>query len=486
MSITVFDEKESVFFVGGPGTQADAAADNGGGCSKAWWDSECPNKTQPEFAAAYAKLMDDDGGPIISLDDCSYAHLDDTIAKTGIHIGVEVGMVAYVIEQPTPDTDVATGRYEITAVGTDVITCAGINGTDTALVDVRIGGALDTLETALDETDASSFDVTIHNNLDEDLAGTITGSIGGSALKNTFKRVIGFNIIPGDMSVGKAYYQSPLDALINGVDESKSVKLDRNGASAILTISADNFVFENFNLVGATGFPAIQFNTTPEHLVFKNCKSSGCGRVSEGEANYVMFDRVFTDQASLHTYIITGIGNLFTGCIWNQAALKNCVNLAYTAAFINCIFIGGKFGINIVGTALPVVNNCVFYNIGTYPLFLSAGTGGCSVYNSIFMLPAGIPAIKIGVSGGSVIYEDYNCFIKIDGGLIDPIIDTDYAGGNNSEIGLHSIEVDPLFVDAANGDFRLLPESSCLMTGKPTVDGYMSMGAWQRVSRIRR
>ena len=52
MCIPLTDEKKGVWFVGGPGTQADAAADNGGGCSRVWWDGECPNGTQAEFAAA--------------------------------------------------------------------------------------------------------------------------------------------------------------------------------------------------------------------------------------------------------------------------------------------------------------------------------------------------------------------------------------------------------------------------------------------------
>jgi len=48
----------------------------------------------------------------------------------------------------------------------------------------------------------------------------------------------------------------------------------------------------------------------------------------------------------------------------------------------------------------------------------------------------------------------------------------------------HSIEADPEFVDANNGDFRLKPSSPCLNAGKPTLNGgYTSMGAWQGISR---
>ena len=53
------------------------------------------------------------------------------------------------------------------------------------------------------------------------------------------------------------------------------------------------------------------------------------------------------------------------------------------------------------------------------------------------------------------------------------------------------IEADPLFVDAANGDFRLKPESPCLNKGFRTIgntseddDGYTTIGAWQRISYL--
>lgn len=71
------------------------------------------------------------------------------------------------------------------------------------------------------------------------------------------------------------------------------------------------------------------------------------------------------------------------------------------------------------------------------------------------------------------LYNDYNCLFGI-------TTDAEYRGGTND------IAVNPGFVDAANYDFRLKPDSPCLNTGQRVISkdattdrGAMSMGAWQ-------
>jgi hypothetical protein len=96
---------------------------------------------------------------------------------------------------------------------------------------------------------------------------------------------------------------------------------------------------------------------------------------------------------------------------------------------------------------------------------------------------------------------DYNCYWntadqdviaslnEIDGTDANTItkIRAIWAGYNDSNGDINdanSIIADPLFANAAGGDFRLLPDSPCVNTGqRDSADGYSSMGAWQQKQR---
>jgi hypothetical protein len=74
--------------------------------------------------------------------------------------------------------------------------------------------------------------------------------------------------------------------------------------------------------------------------------------------------------------------------------------------------------------------------------------------------------------GGNVVYEDYNCFVKLDGTAAV------YHYSANwpvlyypSKIGAHTLIADPLFTDAANNDFTLTASSPAIGAGKPDLFG---------------
>ena len=147
-------------------------------------------------------------------------------------------------------------------------------------------------------------------------------------------------------------------------------------------------------------------------------------------------------------------------------------------------------GIGILGQVAQVAYNVIWNITATLPLekrktagILFYNTTGQETYagqvynNIIVKCDYGINRLDdsdVKVEG-SIGFIDYNCY--------DDITFETYRG--NGLQGDNDIEVDPLFVDAANGDFRLLPTSPCLNTGLAmATDGFADMGAWQRLSLL--
>jgi len=453
------DNKRTVWFVGGRGDQSNRDSDLGG-CTMDWWEAQCPNKTQAEYDAAYKKIVNSTGGPILALLNVPYTGDDeDTIYSAGAFADVEAGMVAYVRESGTPDTNVATGRYEITAVTDDEITLDGINGSDCD-VDIKIGGAFTNLDEAVNETYAGAHSVTIYTNLNETVGSGITLSSGGSQPGNTFKRIIGYNTIPGDMNRGEAYYESPLEILQNGsIDSSKCVTFDGNGGTFdILTISgySDNYIFENLHLTGLTSTGrGIAFSNVSDSVVFRNCRFSDMYQVVNSEADHLMFQDCYShDDMALHSYVLSGLNNLLLGCVANLPADAVLTNiLGVPAAVIGCITVGGKYAVRPVnaGSAAALVIGNTFYNTTEYGIVADIADSVVA-FNNIFCLAPG--AVGIYCRNGPIVYNDHNCFIESDGTPLTPT-GSEYSGGEAPVMGAHSVQADPDFVDVANGDFRV-------------------------------
>ncbi|NIN36771.1 MAG: hypothetical protein GTO60_17460, partial [Gammaproteobacteria bacterium] len=75
-----------------------------------------------------------------------------------------------------------------------------------------------------------------------------------------------------------------------------------------------------------------------------------------------------------------------------------------------------------------------------------------------------------------------------------------YSNIQGGRVGEGNINTDPLFVDAANGNYRLLPGSPCINAGDPNyvaepnetdldgkprlIDGRVDMGAYEAAEQI--
>ncbi len=469
----VFTEEKSMFFVGGRGDKSGRIV-LAGGCTQDWWDTEVAASDE---ATALAKLMGATGAPIMAQGAVAYTSANERLTLgAAAFIDIEIGMVVYVIETPVPNTDVTTGRYTVTDVhvGGDWIECAGINGTGDASVDINIGGAFATLWNGISSTDANTNSVAIHTNLDETLAGTISFAVGGNLVNNTFKRVNGYNTIPGDMDRGGTYYETPFQILRNGsIDLTKCVTLDADGgAYDVMTfgVSIENCVLENIHLTGANNATdrGIEFaDANSLAILLQNCRFSDMFQIVNATVSGMSFISCYAhDDITHHHYVFRAHGGMLMACVSKVLATRIMAQIISTLCTVmGCIISGGQWGVRVASAGSgAVVTGNTFYNLSDAAVSV-ASADRVIVLNNIFSLAPG--AVALHTTASSIIYNDYNCFIETDGTPLT--VGASGSGDEVPSIGPHSIELDPLFVDAAGGNFRLLSNSPCRRTAHPTV-----------------
>jgi len=462
---SIFTEKDSVFFVGGRGTKAGDA--NAGGCTKAAWeDAGLCNKT-------LSRVMDTNGESFVN---AICAVTDNGAGKCRLTKAGDVnipcvGLVAFV----SFDALHASGRYEVIAwnpVDWVDIDLAFVGVEDCYL---RVGGAFDTLQNAIDKTDAShGYNVQIYDNKPETLGATLDfDTTGGSIANNSQFIVEGFNVQPGDMNYKKTYYQSPMDCLKNGVDTNKCVTLNANGG-AFPVISIDNFdglVLKNFypyNTNKASPNNGVTFANTPVDVSFVNCRVDTAYYGVSGQCYGGQFrDCYFGNDmdGNLNTDVDT-YGGAFVNCVFNSDGLTYGPIIKYTV-FESCLFWKGLYGCK-AGYPVHLVN-CVFYGQTTACIQVYSATYACITgYNNIF-IPAEAAdfAVRALTAAGSVSDDALvnSCVWTLAGVAMINHISVNGLTRQLSSV----IDADPLFKDAVNNDFKLKINSPCLKTGIQTL-----------------
>jgi hypothetical protein len=118
----------------------------------------------------------------------------------------------------------------------------------------------------------------------------------------------------------------------------------------------------------------------------------------------------------------------------------------------------------------PIITNCTISGNSAY-----TGGGMCNLDGSPTIANCTITGNSAGAGGGIACYSSSptvtNCILwdnlpqQITG--ISSVAYSDVEGGWE---GQGNIDADPCFVDAANGDYHLLPHSSCINVGDPAGD----------------
>jgi len=466
-----------MFFVGGADVKANnnsAGVTYAGGCTKTWWDAEV---AASDAETAMSKLMDTDGSAKFTTTTTVHTdHGDNTIritsGDTGVYSDIEAGMLVYHYDESVNLAE-GEGIYKILEVDNSfnyiVIDTAadGVLGVigDSDGNTIAIGGAFDDLDALLTSyIDGEDYSQEIWVNKDFTKTAVLTTvSWGdGNILKNTWLKIRGFNRTPWDMHPGGAYYQSALDKLISGLSSTAAVDFDfdQTDCHGLLVDGSVNYVFECMNwgnslYDNAADKAGVYRQNNPENIIFNHCSATGGRSGFLGHGKGVIFYDCYADVTG-YTPATSGYGfrsssgtdvfTVYDNCI-AKGASSDEVFYCYDTCdiFINCLAVNGDRGISAPRGGKQYIRNCTLYNQSVCSI-----RGGSLVTNGLIVVKGNINlptdqsdlAYELHTSGGSI-REDYNNNYSLAGAL-SALGNNPYSGGQITEEGQNSLQVDPL------------------------------------------
>jgi len=295
----------------------------------------------------------------------------------------------------------------------------------------------------------------------------------------------------GDLDYGGAHYRDeskyPHIQAVGAGSDKAAFYLDASLQHAVLRIK--NLKFSD---LAAGEYPAIYYDNATIYygLVIQNC--------------------IFDSDAELTDYLCFFAGRtpiVFIDCLFRGKIAKSCVaafgTTSYTLTFANCRFQDFDASCTFADGGYIYASNVnvnAYHNIlqyapsealPAYNAFIRSTVSTQLIHNVLYNAAPLTNDVAWGVAVSHLTFARNNIFVGLSGGdfyyyagRYDTAYNCYYTCGTVQASALGCFYSNPLFTDAANGDFSLQSGSPCLNTGEPIMlpDGSVSrgsIGAWQ-------